>query len=194
MHTSNAKGVLLMKIDHSGKATILFGLGATIIYLVMVLGTLRYLNDLAGALPFDLRPSGYSQADTVGLLEALGGTGCHYYLTRQIPLDTLYPALLALTLISALRWRSFRFGPTLMTKIGGALAILAATFDYLENLGISLMLLTGSESDLALVKAASTATILKSALTTAAIITVIASLLSVLFRRMLSARTAPAAR
>lgn len=183
-----------MKIDHSGKATILFGLGTTIIYLVMVLGTLRYLNDLAGALPFDLRPSGYSQADTVGLLEALGGTGRHYYLTRQIPLDTLYPALLALTLISALRWRSFRFGPTLMTKIGGALAILAATFDYLENLGISLMLLTGSESDLALVKAASTATILKSALTTAAIITVVASLLSVLFRRMLSARTAPAAR
>jgi len=82
-----------MKIGHSGKATILFGLGATIIYLVMVLGTLRYLSDLAGALPFDLRPSGYSQADTVGLLEALGGTGRHYYLTRQIPLDTLYPAL-----------------------------------------------------------------------------------------------------
>lgn len=183
-----------MKTDHSGKATILFGLGATIIYLVMVLGTLRHLNDLAGALPFDLRPSGYSQADAVGLLEALGGTGRHYYLTRQIPLDTLYPALLALTLISALRWRSFRFGPTLMTRIGGALAILAATFDYLENLGISLMLLTGSEPDLALVKAASTATILKSALTTAAILAVIASLLSVLFRRMLNARTTPAAR
>ncbi|MAM63199.1 hypothetical protein [Maritimibacter sp. UBA3975] len=183
-----------MKIEHSGKATILFGLGATIIYLVMVLGTLRYLTDLAGALPFDLRPSGYTQADAEGLLEALGGRGRNYYLTRQIPLDTLYPALLALTLISALRWRSFRFGPTLMTKIGGALAILAATFDYLENLGISLMLLTGSGSDLALVTAISTATILKSALTTASVLALIVSLLLVLFSRMLSARSTPAAR
>ncbi len=183
-----------MKIEHSGKAAILFGMGAVIIYLVMVLGTLRHLTDLAGVLPFDLRLTGYSQVDAEGLLQALGRSGRHYYLTRQIPLDTLYPALLALTLISALRWRSFRFGPTLMTKIGGALAILAATFDYLENVGISLMLLTGSESDLALVKAASTASILKSALTTAAILAVIASLLSVLFRCMLNARTAPAAR
>jgi len=183
-----------MKIDHSGKAAFLFGIGAMIIYLVMVLGTLGHLTDLAGVLPFDLRPTGYSQVYAEGLLQALGESGRHYYLTRQIPLDTLYPALLALTLISALRWRSFRFGPTLMTKIGGALAILAATFDYLENVGISLMLLAGSESDLALVKAASTASILKSALTTAAILAVIASLLSVLFRRMLSARTTPAAR
>ena len=93
-----------------------------IIYLVMVLGTLRHLTDLAGVLPFDLRPTGYSQVDAEGLLEALGESGRQYYLTRQIPLDTLYPALLALTLMSTLRWRAFRFGPTLMTRIGGALA------------------------------------------------------------------------
>lgn len=173
-----------MKIEHSGKAAFLFGIGAMIIYLVMVLGTLGHLTDLAGVLPFDLRPTGYSQVDAEGLLQALGESGRHYYLTRQIPLDTLYPALLALTLISALRWRSFRFGPTLMTKIGGALAILAATFDYLENLGISLMLLSGSESDLALVKAASTASILKSALTTAAILAVITTLLPIWLQRL----------
>jgi hypothetical protein len=173
-----------MKIEHSGKAAFLFGIGAMIIYLVMVLGTLGHLTDLAGVLPFDLRPTGYSQVDAEGLLQALGESGRHYYLTRQIPLDTLYPALLALTLISALRWRSFRFGPTLMTKIGGVLAILAATFDYLENLGISLMLLTGSESGLALVKAARTASILKSALTTAAILAVITTLLPIWLQRL----------
>ena len=174
-----------MKIEHSGKAAFLFGMGATIIYLVMVLGTLGHLTDLAGVLPFDLRPTGYSQVDTEGLLQALGEAGRQYYLTRQIPLDTLYPALLALTLISTLRWRAVRFGPTLMTRIGGPLAILAAAFDYLENLGISTMLLTGRESDPALIKAASIATILKSALTSVAILAVIATLIPILFRRLL---------
>lgn len=171
-----------MKIGHSGKAAILFGLGAMMIYLVMVLGTLRYLTDLAVMLPFDLRPTGYSQADAAVLLEALGDAGRHYYLMRQLPLDTLYPALLALTLISTLRWHAAKFGPTLMTRIGVPLAILAASFDYLENLGIGLMLLVGA--DPTLVQATSAATMLKSALTSAAILAVVATLASVLLRRM----------
>ena len=171
-----------MKIGHNGKAAILFGLSAMIIYLLMVLGTLKHLNDFAMVLPSDLRPAGYSQADAAGLLEALGEAGRQYYLTRQIPLDTVYPALLALTLISTLRWRAVRFGPTLMTRIGGPLAILAAAFDYLENLGISLMLLVGA--DPTLVQASSAASMLKSALTTAAMLAVVAALASILRGRM----------
>lgn len=171
-----------MKSGQSGKAAILFGLGAMMIYLVMVLGTLRYLTDLAVVLPFDLRPAGYSQVDAAVLLEELGEAGRHYYLMRQLPLDTLYPALLALTLISTLRWRAAKFGPTLMTRIGVPLAILAATFDYLENLGIGLMLHGGA--DPMLVQAASTATMVKSALTSAAILAVVAAVASVLLRRM----------
>lgn len=61
-----------MKISSNGKAAILFRLGAMIIYLVMVLGTLRYLTDLAMVQPYDLRPAGYSQADAAVLSEALG--------------------------------------------------------------------------------------------------------------------------
>lgn len=175
-----------MKIGYSGKAAVLFGLGATIIYLVMVLGTLKHLTDLAVVLPFDLRPAGYSQADAAVLLEALGEAGRQYYLTRQIPLDTLYPSLLALTLISTLRWRAVRFGPTLMTRTGGPLAILAAAFDYLENLGISTMLLTGPESDPSLINATSTATIMKSASTSVAILAVITTLIPIWLQRLLN--------
>ncbi|MDG1282145.1 MAG: hypothetical protein P8O10_12635 [Pseudorhodobacter sp.] len=172
-----------MKIGHNGKAAILFGLGAMIIYLLMVLGTLRVLSDLAMMQPFDLRPTGYSQADAASLLDALGETGRHYYLTRQIPLDTLYPALLALTLISTLRWRAARFGPTLMTRIGGPLAVMAAVFDYLENLGIVFMLLAGAGSHPTLIHAASMATILKSGSTSVAILGVIATLVPLLVQR-----------
>jgi hypothetical protein len=171
-----------MKTENSGRRAVLFGLGATIVYLVMVLGTLRYLTDLAGVLPFDLRPTGFSQADAAMLLEALGETGRQYYLMRQLPLDTVYPALLALTLISTLRWRSARFGPTLTTRIGVPLAILAATFDYLENLGIGVMLRVGK--DPALVQATSTATMLKSALTSDGILAAVFSVAAVLPGRM----------
>ena len=173
-----------MKIGHSGTTAILFGLGAMIIYLLMVLGTLRHLSELAIVLPFDLRPTGYSQADAAGLLDALGQTGRQYYLTRQIPLDTLYPALLALTLISTLRWRAKRFGSTVITRIGEPLAVMAAAFDYLENLGIVFMLSSGAGSHPTLIHAASTATILKSALTSAAILAVFATMVPILFQRV----------
>lgn len=172
-----------MKIGHNGKAAVLFGPGALIIYLLMVLGTLRHLSDLAMVLPFDLRPTGYSQADAAGLLEALGEVGRQYYLTRQIPLDTVYPALLALTLISTLRWRAVRFGPTLITRIGEPLTVMAAAFDYLENLGIVFMLLAGAASYPTLIHAASMATILKSALTSVVILAVFATLVPILFQR-----------
>ena len=183
-----------MKIAHNGKAAILFGLSAMIIYVMMVLGTLTHLSDLAMMQPFDLRPTGYSQADATGLLESLGEAGRQYYLTRQIPLDTLYPALLALTLISALRWRAAKFGPTVITRIGGTVAILAAVFDYLENLGIVFMLLAGAGSHPMLIYAASMATILKSALTSVAILAVFATLAPILFQRFMPQRPMKSAR
>lgn len=173
-----------MKIEHNGRAAILYGLAAMIIYLLMVLGTLKHLSDLTLMQPFDLRPAGYSPADAAGLLDALGEAGRQYYLTWQIPLDTLYPALMALTLMSTLRWCAKKFGPTLMTRVGGPLAIMAAAFDYLENLGIVFMLLAGLGSHPALIRAASLATILKSTFTTVALLAVLASLVTILFRRV----------
>ena len=93
--------------------------------------------------------------------------------------------MLALTLTSMRRWRASGFGLTLMTRTDVPLALLAATFDYLETLRIGLMLHGGA--DPALVQVASTATMVKSALTTAALLAVVAvvdALASVLLRRM----------
>ncbi len=180
-----------MNIRHNGRAAIAFGLSALAVYLVMVLGTLEHLSDLAGAPPFDLRPAGYSQTDAADLLHALGDPGRRYYLTRQVPLDTLYPGLLALTLISTFRWRAAWFGPTAMTRLGGPVAILAAGFDYVENIGVALMLLGGPASDPSLIQATSTASILKSILTSAAMFGVIATLAPLLFRHVARRRFLP---
>ena len=87
-----------------GRAAAVFGTAATAVYLAMVLGTLPALEAQAGMMPFDLRPTGYSTDTALALLRALGAEGRFYYLTRQLPLDTLYPALMALTLSSLYRW------------------------------------------------------------------------------------------
>lgn len=86
-----------------GRQAALFGLAATGIYLSMIYGSLTHLEGLSGQRPFDMRPGGYTFSQAHSLLDALGVSGRGFYLTRQIPLDLIYPALLALTLVSSLR-------------------------------------------------------------------------------------------
>jgi hypothetical protein len=118
--------------------------------------------------PFDMRPFGYSPEEAARLLAALEDTGRAYYLTRQIPLDIAYPALLALTLISANIW----FGSSLPNKriihFGAVLSVIAAVADYCENLGISMMLLGWPQLPDTLVHASSIASSLKAFSTTMA--------------------------
>ena len=103
----------------------------------------------------------------------MGEGGRSYYLTRQIPLDTVYPALLALTMVSMLRWLEKRDELSVLARIGIALSVGAALFDYGENLGI-ILIISGwpSISDI-LAHTTSTASIAKSFLTTSAVLALI---------------------
>ena len=82
---------------HYGKIAIGAALLAASVYFTMVSVTLAHLAAVSGQMPFDMRPFGYGPIDAAMLLDALGADGREYYLSFQIPLDTLYPALLALT-------------------------------------------------------------------------------------------------
>jgi hypothetical protein len=93
---------------------------------MMINVTLEYIKTLTGLLPFDMRPGGYSPEHAYALLNALGVDGNRYYLTRQIPLDLIYPALMALTLISILKWLEAKHVTRMLTKIGVWLSIGAA--------------------------------------------------------------------
>lgn len=155
---------------HTGAATIGFGVIGTALYLCMVTGTLAHIEDLSGLRPFDMRPLGYSASQAAALLNALEEEGRAYYLSRQIPLDMAYPAVLALTLISAMCWFGRRLKRPGLVRLGVLLAIGAALCDYAENLGIMALILSWPDSPLLLVHAASTATILKSVFTTLAVI------------------------
>ena len=153
-----------------GFAAVGCGLIATVIYVLMIGVTLAHIEAVSGQVPFDMRPFGYSSAEAARLLESLGVEGRAYYLSHQIALDSLYPATLALTLSAAVCW----FGQSLpnrkLVRFGIALSVGSALFDYVENLGIAAMIWSWPEVSTALVYAASTATIVKSALTTLAVL------------------------
>src|SRR5204863_8719731 len=72
---------------------------------VMVFWTLACLRRAAGGLePFDLRPFGYTPEEARKLLYALSSIGRAYYADVQLQLDTIYPALYALSRGLLLLW------------------------------------------------------------------------------------------
>lgn len=155
---------------HIGMIAIGAGLAAASVYMVMIKVTLAYLERVSGHIPFDMRPLGYGSADASALLAGLGEDGRQYYLTHQIPLDALYPALLALTLIATIWWLGQRMPNSSLVRLGFALSIGAALFDYGENFGIVAMIWNWPEVSIPLVYATSTASIAKSVVTTLAVL------------------------
>jgi len=155
---------------HIGLTAISFATIATLIYLLMINVTLAHIETLSGHAPFDMRPFGYSPADAAALLDALGAEGRAYYLSHQIPLDTLYPASLALTLICTILWFGQSMSHRAHLAAGILLSLGAALFDYAENLTIIALIWNWPDTPTLLVNAASAATLLKSALTTLAVL------------------------
>lgn len=155
--------------EHIGKIAIGCAVLAASIYIAMILITLAHLQTVAGQVPFDMRPTGYSYEDADALLNALGEDGRAYYLRYQISLDTLYPALLAMTLVATIGWLGAHFTNRIILRVGVAVSVGAALFDYGENLGIVLMLLNWPNISDRLVNLVSAASVSKAVLTTLAV-------------------------
>jgi hypothetical protein len=157
-------------LKRAGKIAIVAAIFAASVYLAMVSITLAHLEVVSGQVPFDMRPFGYSPTEAATLLDALGMVGREYYLTRQIPLDMLYPAFLALTLSSTIFWFGSRMTNRRFVHLGVTLSVGSALFDYIENLGIMAMILSWPDVSDLIVYATSTATISKSVITTMAVV------------------------
>ncbi len=168
-----------------GSRILLFWGAAVLVYCLMVFGSLADIERITGLRAFDMRPTGYSYADALALISALGEEGRRVYLTMQIPLDTLYPALLAISSASALYWLSQSFGATARWyRAVATVAYLAAIADYTENGLIVWMLTAGLGVPEALVAAASLASVCKSILSTVVFITLLMALAEFAMRRM----------
>ena len=155
---------------HIGVISVGSGLIGASIYLLMINVTLAHIEAISGHVPFDMRPFGYGSTEAAALLEALGVEGRAYYLSHQIVLDTFYPAMLTLTLIATICWFGQRMPNRSLVRFGIAFSVGSALFDYIENLGVAAMIWNWPEISDPLVYATSMATILKSALTTVAVL------------------------
>jgi len=142
---------------------------AAAVYCTMIFGSLSRLEMLAGEAPFDMRPMGYSPEEARALLSSLGESGRTTYTQVQLVLDTLYPALMALTLACLFRLVGHRTIRPRTIRVGILLSWMAAVFDYAENVGIAAMLAVWPELPDWLVQLSSLATVAKSLLTSAAL-------------------------
>jgi hypothetical protein len=158
---------------HVGMIAIGSGLIGASIYLLMIHVTLAHIETVSGHTPFDMRPFGYDPKEAVMLLDALGQEGRAYYLSHQLVLDMFYPAMLAATLIATICWFGQRMPNRKLVRIGVALSVASALFDYGENLGIAAMIWSWPHVSVPMINATSAATILKSAATSITVLVTI---------------------
>lgn len=116
---------------------------------------------------FDMSPGGYSFTYAKDLLDALGPAGRQTYLTLQLPVDFVYPGLFAISYTLLLVWlfnkgfakRSPIFYCALVPAVAGL-------FDYLENIGIIIMLRSYPQLSPVAVSLTSVSSVIKSIFTT----------------------------
>jgi len=123
------------------KKTVLFFIPTIIVYALMIFVTAPKLSDHSNGMKIlDLMPVGYSPEYVQKLFETLGESGREIYLWQQIPLDLIYPALFAISfsLLIGIIFKNSRLANKTDKFI--LIPIFGALFDYLENIGIIIML------------------------------------------------------
>ena len=150
-----------------GKTVLILFLITMAVYTVMLTITIPQVEQYANGIDlFDLSPSGYDLRIARALINNLGDSGTDIYLHRQIPFDFIYPGLFAIAYSLFLTWLFAKSVPTTSPVFYLTFVpVLAGLFDYLENIGIIIMLTTSNLTD-TLVNISSSFTILKSGFTT----------------------------
>jgi len=152
----------------SGKTVFILFTLTMAIYLLMLLYSIPLVESFApNTALFDLSPSGYSYQHAVSLLEELGNEGRQIYLSRQLPVDFVYPGLFGFSYTLLLIWLfSKSVKDTSKIFYLAFIPALGGLFDYLENIYIIRMINAFPDLSARLVQVASTFTLLKSIFTT----------------------------
>lgn len=159
--------IQILQKNASGKVVLVLFVLTMIIYLTMVFYSIPAVVSFAPELVlFDMSPTGYSYQNAMELLGTLGSEGRSIYLTRQLPLDFIYPGLFAITYSLLLVWL-FLKSISQQSKIFylSMVPVLAGICDYIENLFIISMINSFPDLSSNIVTIASLFTILKSSFT-----------------------------
>ena len=151
----------------SGRTVFILFIMTMAIYLLMLLYSIPMVESFApNTALFDLSPSGYSYSHAMSLLEELGNEGRQFYISRQLPLDFIYPGLFAVSYTLLLIWLfSKSVKDTSKIFYLAFIPALGGLFDYMENIYIIRMINSFPDLSARLVQVASTFTLLKSIFT-----------------------------
>lgn len=173
----------LLRKYSTGKSVLIWFVVCNLVYVLMLAYTIPMVRTFAGGMNlFDMMPTGYDLNYALELFNALGEEGRHAYLWVQLPVDMLYPALFALSYSLLLVW--------LLQKIDkhqsrlfylAYLPFIAAMADYLENLGIIVLLKQFPDITRSSVEMISHASVVKSSTTTVYFLVVLIVLLAILW-------------
>jgi len=169
----------------SGKTVLILFIMTMSVYLLMLFYTIPMVESFApNTALFDLSPSGYSYPHAMSLLEELGNEGRQFYLSRQLPLDFIYPGLFAVSYTLLLIWLfSKSFKETSKIFYLAFIPALGGLFDYLENICIIRMINSFPDLSARIVQTASTFTLLKSVFTTAFFLLLFAAFAAYVFTK-----------
>ncbi len=152
----------------SGKKVLTMFILTNIVYVFMLVVTIPNVMEYSGGMDLlDMMPGGYNTDYVITLFNKLGDVGRNTYLFRQIPADMIYPLLFAMGYSLLLGY--------LLNKLGKFesmlfylcyIPILSGLFDYLENIGIILMLKGYPDIPAGLIKLTSIFSVCKSVSTT----------------------------
>ena len=120
------------------KKIIVFLLLSLSVFTIMKTVTIPMIVEQANGLEvFDLRPMGYSIDEARLFIESLTSEGKFIYTKIQLPLDFIYPVLLALFSVDTISYlKRWIYVPKWIFYV----PVFACVFDYLENISIYLML------------------------------------------------------
>lgn len=182
---------MLDKLNKYAKGRyVLFLLVITLsVYLSMLLYFIPSVLEQAPTMKLlDMSPTGYSYAYAKKLLDSIGPEGRQAYLTRQLPMDFIYPGLFALTYSLMLIWLFFkRFERQAKIYWLALLPIIAGAFDYSENIAIILMLQYYPVINPDLVQVSSLLTIVKSSASMASFLLLLYGIGALLIRKKIHA-------
>lgn len=169
----------------SGKTVLILFAITMSVYLLMLFYTIPMVESFApNTALFDLSLSGYSYQHAISLLKELGNEGRQMYLSRQLPLDFIYPGLFAMSYTLLLIWLfSKSFETTSKIYYLAFIPALGGLFDYLENIYIIRMINTFPDLSTGLVQVASTFTLLKSIFTTVFFLLLFAGFVAFVFTK-----------
>ena len=126
----------------SGKMVLGLFILTNIVYVFMLTVTIpRTMSYAKGLRLLDMMPTGYSMNYVRELFDSLGEIGRETYLTKQIPVDMIYPFLFGLTyslLLAYFLKKLNKFKSPFFYLC--LLPVSAGIADYLENFGIIIML------------------------------------------------------